>query len=141
MSLTETHKQIVQTTFAQVADPDALAARFYARLFESDPSLQALFHGDMAEQRKKLMQTLAVVVSCLNGLDNIVPAIKALGVRHVAYGVVPAHYDTVGAALLWALEDAFGPAFTAEVRESWAAAYGLIASTAIAAAYPRELAS
>jgi hemoglobin-like flavoprotein len=41
----------------------------------------------------------------------------------------------VGSALLWALEDAFGPVFTEEVREAWADAYMLIAQTAADAAY------
>lgn len=139
MSFTDTQKSIVQTTFAQVSDPDRLAARFYERLFEIDRSTQHMFRGDMAEQRMKLMQTIAVVVNSLNHLDAIVPAIRSLGRRHVEYGVTIEHWNSVGAALLWALEDAFGPAFTEEVRGAWAAAYGLIAQTAIDAAYqPQE---
>jgi hemoglobin-like flavoprotein len=135
MSLTNEQKVIVQTTFGQVRDADRLASRFYDRLFETDPSTQMLFHGDLTEQRKKLMQAIAVVVSGLNNLDSIVPAIQQLGKRHVGYGVTVDHWASVGNALLWALEDAFGAAFTVEVRDAWAAAYSLIAQTAIAAAY------
>ena len=40
---------------------------FTARLFEIAPSVKPLFHGDMKEQGRKLMATLAVVV---NGLDQ-----------------------------------------------------------------------
>lgn len=133
MSLTITQKSIIQTTFAQVTDADHLAARFYDRLFTIDPSTQPLFKGDMAEQRKKLIQTLAVVVNGIDNLDALVPAIQQLGKRHVQYGVTAEHWNSVGAALLWALEDAFGVAFTAEVRDAWAAAYGVIAQTALAA--------
>lgn len=135
MSLTQQQKDIVQTTFAQVTDADQLASRFYVRLFETDPSTQPLFKHDMMEQRQKLIQTIAVVVHNLNDLGTIVPAVQSLGKRHVAYGVTVQHWDSVGSALLWALEDAFGEAFTQEVRDAWAAAYGLIAQTAIDAAY------
>jgi hemoglobin-like flavoprotein len=137
MTLTDAQKTIVQTTFGQVTDADLLASRFYGRLFETDPSTQPMFRGDMADQRKKLMQALAVVVKGLDDLSAIVPAIQSLGQRHVAYGVTLSHWDSVGGALLWALEDAFGEAFTPEVRDAWASAYQLVANTAIAAAYPQ----
>ncbi|MBZ0280405.1 MAG: hemin receptor [Anaerolineae bacterium] len=137
MSLTNEQKAIVQSTLGQVADADQLAARFYDRLFAIDSSTKTLFRGDMAEQRIKLMQTIAVVVANLDDLSTIVPAIQSLGKRHVAYGVTIEHWNSVGSALLWALSDAFGEAFTDEVRDAWATAYGLIAQTAIAAAYPQ----
>lgn len=135
MSLTNTQKTVIQSTFAQVPDADLLAARFYDRLFTIDASTKPLFKGDMAEQRKKLIQTLAVVVNGIENLDALVPAIQQLGKRHVQYGITTEHWSSVGAALLWALEDAFGAAFTEEVHDAWAAAYGVIAQTAIAAAY------
>lgn len=135
MSLTDTQINLVQTTFGQVKDADLLASRFYGRLFEVNPELQAMFKGDMAEQRKKLLHVLAVVVRSMNNLESIIPAVEALGRRHVRYGVTIEHWDMVGSALLWALEDAFGDAFTSEVRDAWATAYGLIAQTAMSAAY------
>lgn len=141
MSLTTKQKIIVQTTFAQVTDADKLASRFYDRLFEIDPTTQPLFTHDMAEQRKKLMQTIVVVVNGLDDLSPLIPAIQNLARRHVTYSVTQEHWLSVGSALLWALEDAFGAAFTNEVREAWAAAYSLIADVAIDAAYQEERAS
>ena len=40
------------------------------------------------------------------------PVLLQLGVRHAGYGVQPAHYDTVGAALLDTLQTGLGAAFT-----------------------------
>jgi hemoglobin-like flavoprotein len=54
--------------------------------------------------------------------------VQDLGRRHAGYGVTDAHYETVGAALLWTLEKALGPAFTSEVRDAWATVYGVLAS-------------
>jgi hemoglobin-like flavoprotein len=116
---------------------DAAAGLFYGRLFELDPAIERLFRRtDMPAQRKVLMQTLTVVVKSLDKLDQIVPAVQALGRRHAGYGVREEHYATVGAALLWTLERGLGDAFTPEVRDAWADAYGILATVMIEAARP-----
>jgi hemoglobin-like flavoprotein len=132
-----TPKQItlVQTSFAQVTPiADTAAALFYQRLFELNPALRPLFKGDMREQGKKLMLMLKIVVSGLDRLEMIVPAVQELGRRHVVYGVQAAHYDTVGAALLWTLRQGLNETFTPDIEAAWAAAYTLLAETMKAAA-------
>ncbi len=86
-----------------------------------------MFKGDMAEQGRKLTAMLNTVVVKLDNLGEIVPAVQDLGKRHVAYGVDDAHYDTVGAALLWTLGAGLGDAFTPEVKEAWTKAYVTLA--------------
>ena len=114
---------------------DTAAGLFYGRLFELDPAIERLFRRtDMAGQRKVLMQTLTVVVKSLDKLDQIVPAVQALGRRHAGYGVREEHYATVGEALLWTLEQGLGDAFTPDVRAAWTVAYGTLASVMIEAA-------
>src|ERR1044071_2408565 len=48
------------------------------------------------------------VIAIVDRLEGLVPAVQALGRRHVAYGVTERHYETVGAALLWTLEKGLG---------------------------------
>ena len=128
--LTNTQKTLVQESFAAVRPiADDAAALFYRRLFELDPSLERMFKGDMAEQRRKLMQMLTAAVKGLDRLEQLVPVVEDLGRRHAGYGVADAHYDTVGAALLWTLEKGLGNAFTPEVQDAWATVYGLLAGT------------
>lgn len=130
--LTVTPEQItvVQRTWQSVAPiQDAAAKLFYARLFELDPSLSALFKGDMTEQQRKLMTMIGIAVNALDRIDTIVPAVRNLGRRHGAYGVREEHYDTVANALLWTLEQGLGPAFTAEARDAWIAVYKVLSST------------
>ena len=120
--------RLVQSTFAKVEPIAEQAAKlFYDRLFELDPSLRPLFKGDMEEQGRKLMALLKVAVNGLDKLDKIVPAVRALGERHASYGVQDSHYDTVGTALLWTLEQGLGDAFTEPVRDAWAETYTLVA--------------
>lgn len=133
--MTPSQVQLIRSSWAAV-EPigDEAASAFYARLFELDPRLAPLFlHTDMAKQRKVLMQTLTVVVKSLDKLDQLVPAVQALGRRHAGYGVEAEHYATVGAALIWTLEQGLGAAFTNDVREAWETAYGTLASVMIAA--------
>jgi hemoglobin-like flavoprotein len=130
--VTEEQITLVQSTFKQVVPIAEVAADlFYGRLFEIDPSLKPLFKSDLKDQGRKLMQMLSVAVNGLNNLDAIVPAVHDLGKRHVGYGVKADHYTTVGAALLWTLEQGLGDAFTPDVKDAWAAVYGVLAGAAI----------
>jgi hemoglobin-like flavoprotein len=124
------HDQVtlVQSSFERVEPITEIAAElFYTRLFELDPSLRPLFHGDMKSQGQKLMTTLKLVVRGLEKPETILPAVRSLGQRHVAYGVKDEHYATVGAALLWTLGQGLGDAFTPEVENAWTTAYTLLA--------------
>src|SRR4029078_8737388 len=96
---------LIRSSWAAVEPiADTAAALFYARLFELDPAIERLFRRtDIAAQRKILMQTLTVVVKSLDKLDQIVPAIQALGRRHAGYGVRESHDATGRAGLPWAL--------------------------------------
>lgn len=126
--MNQTQIQYVQDSFEQVKPiSDVAATLFYGRLFELDPTLRPYFKGDMSEQKNKLMTALAFVVAGLDRPESILPAVQALGKRHVGYGVQDAHYETVGAALLWTLGQGLGEQFTAAVAEAWAAAYTLLA--------------
>jgi hemoglobin-like flavoprotein len=134
--MTPTQVGLIRESWAAVEPiADAAASLFYGRLFELDPALERLFRRtDMDRQRKVLMQTLTVVVKTLDRIDQLLPAVQALGRRHAGYGVRDTHYATVGAALLWTLEQGLGEAFTPAVREAWTEAYGTLASVMVEAA-------
>ena len=128
--LTTEQIKMVQYSWAQVVPIAGKAAElFYGRLFELDPTLKPMFKGDMVEQGQKLMRMIHIAVDNLDKLDDIVPAVQDLGVKHLEYGVKNSHYDTVGAALLWTLGQGLGDAFTTEVMSAWTEVYGLLAST------------
>ncbi len=127
---------LVQSSFAKVAPiAEQAAGLFYDRLFATAPSVKQMFKGDMREQGRKLMATLAVVVNGLTDLDRILPAASALARRHIAYGVKPSHYVPVGQALLWTLEKGLGDAWNAETASAWTAAYQTLSGFMIKEAY------
>jgi hemoglobin-like flavoprotein len=127
--MTPEQKTVVQESFAKVLPiADVAAELFYGRLFDLDPSLRHMFHGDMKEQGRKLMTMIRVAVANLDRLDDIVPAVEALGERHARYGVEDSHYETVGTALIWTLEQGLGDAFTPDTRQAWIEVYGVLTS-------------
>lgn len=126
----------VQTSFAAVVPiKDTAAEIFYTRLFEIAPEVRPMFRGDMTKQGAKLMATLGVVVNGLRELDKIVPVAQTLARAHVSYGVQATHYAPVGAALLYALQQGLGDAFTPQVEDGWTTAYATLSSVMIEAAY------
>lgn len=132
--MTPNEIELIRKSFAKVAPiADAAAAIFYEKLFAYDPSVRPMFKGDISEQGKKLISVLATVVQNLDKLETIEGAVADLAVRHVSYGVVPQHYETVGRALIDTLEAGLGDAFTPEVRSAWIGCYGAISAKMIAA--------
>jgi nitric oxide dioxygenase len=139
--MTPVQVKLVQDSFSKVAPiSEQAAALFYGRLFEIAPEVKPMFRGDMKEQGRKLMATLAVVVNGLADLAAILPAASALAQRHVGYGVKPGHYAPVGEALLWTLEKGLGPEWTPELASAWTAAYTTLSQFMIGEAYGRAAA-
>lgn len=134
--MTPDQKAVVQQTWQKVVPiADTAATLFYDRLFTLDPEARSLFAGaDMASQRRKLVLSLSQVIDALDKVQEVVPDIQAMGRRHAYYGVKDAHYDSVGAALLWTLEQGLGTDWNEDAKDAWSAAYALIADTMKAAA-------
>jgi hemoglobin-like flavoprotein len=83
----------LETSFDLVAPRgDELMDVFYARLFAAAPAVKPLFAGtDLQKQKTMLLGTLVLLRKSLRDLDAIVPKLRELGARHVAYGAQPEH--------------------------------------------------
>ena len=140
--MTPDQVKAIQESFKKVAPiSEQAAALFYGRLFDIAPAVKPLFHGDMNEQGRKLMATLAVVVNGLSNLESVLPAASALAKRHVDYGVKAPDYTPVGAALLWTLEKGLGEHWTPDLATAWGAAYSVVSEFMIGEAYGRIVAA
>src|SRR5258706_5242234 len=103
-TMTPRQIEIVQQSFTRIAPiADIAADLFYTRLFALDPSLRALFRGNMKTQGAMLMSMIGNAVRALNDPTGLVPVLKQLGRRHAGYGVNDAPYHTSGTLRLWAL--------------------------------------
>jgi nitric oxide dioxygenase len=126
---------LVQDSFALIVPRRSeVAANFYRILFGLAPQLRPLFRNDVETQGQKLMQVLTSVVRSLSNLTPLLHTIDALAERHVGYGVRNAHYAPVGRALILALRDTLGEAFTIETEEAWVDAYMILSRRMMIAA-------
>jgi len=129
-NMTDEDKNLVRSTFAEAERiPEVVGLAFYQHLFSIDPTLLPMFKHDIHEQSKKLLATLKLAVDALDRPGEVIPALQALGRRHLQYGVKDEHYDTLGVALLWTLEHALGDDFPPKARQAWARVYWWVATT------------
>ena len=127
--------ELIRSSFLQVHPiADEIAESFYARLFEIAPHLRKLFTGNMKRQGTMLMTSLELAVSSLDEPENILPSVKALGERHMSYGVKAEYYPLAKEAYLWALEKHLGAEFTPALKEAWRVAFDALIETMIGAA-------
>ncbi len=111
--------------------PD-LTSRFYDVFFERYPQVRPMFgRSPRRQQEEMLTKALVAVVDHLEDPSWLGHTLKALGAKHVAYGVTEEMYAWVGECLLVALADALGEDFTPAVAAAWTAAYGAIAGAMI----------
>jgi hemoglobin-like flavoprotein len=121
---------LVQSSFERLGTQlPAMATRFYRELFARDPALRPLFTTPLAEQEVRFAEKLTEIVQAMPRLDELLTHTRALGARHLAYGVRAADYQTLGDALLAALAAILGDSFDARTREAWTLAYNLVAET------------
>ena len=121
---------LVQSSFERLGPQlAALAPRFYTELFQRDPALRPLFTTDMAEQTVKFTEKLTEIVHAMPRLSELLTHTRALGARHLGYGVRAGDYQTVGDALIAALAAVLGDSFDDPTREAWNLAYNLVAET------------
>jgi hemoglobin-like flavoprotein len=121
---------LVQSSFERLGPRlPAMTTRFYQELFRQDPAVRPLFTTDPAEQEARFAVKLTELVHAMPRLSELLAHTRALGARHVAYGVRAADYQTVGAALFAALAAVLGDSFDDPTREAWALAYNLVAET------------
>jgi hemoglobin-like flavoprotein len=111
-----------------------LAEQFYGRFFELAPDTRRLFPNDMEKQQLKLMDTLAAIVGTLDQREIFQSIISHTGRKHAEVGVQASHFVAFGDALIWGLQQQFGPAFTAEMQQAWILLYDAIQAEMMRAA-------
>lgn len=127
--MTPEQVELVQSSFKKV-EPIASTAGdlFYGRLFEIAPEVRPMFADNIEDQRDKLMSMLGTAVTNLHQIEQIIEPVKTLGAKHIDYGVKDEHYDKVGEALIWTLQEGLKDDFTPEIKDAWVATYGTLAT-------------
>ena len=121
--------QALETSFDLVAPRgDELMDEFYSRLFDAAPAVVPLFATtDLRRQKAMLLGTLVLLRKSVRNLNAIVPKLRELGARHVAYGAAPEHYPVVGEVLIASMAEVAGPRWRPEYGRAWSDALAVVA--------------
>jgi hemoglobin-like flavoprotein len=112
----------------------SLADAFYSRFFALAPDARRMFPDDMEWQQLKLMDMIAAIVGALDKREIFQSIIRFSGRQHALFGVKRSHFVAFGDALMWGLEQQFGPSFTPELKQAWITLYDEAQSEMIRAA-------
>ena len=106
--------------------PRGVGRGFYEKLFELDPSLRALFKGDLDAQGAMFVSALGLAVAGLDDAQSGERPLHDLGRRHAAYGLTEQHFATFREALVQTLRAHLGGDFTEAHAAAWRAAFDRI---------------
>ena len=120
--------ELLENSFEAIKpQADEFVGSFYHNLFTMYPEAKPLFeHTNMAKQKKKLLESLVLVVENLKVPEVLEDTLRGLGARHVKYGALPEHYPLVGSSLLTTFEQYLKSDWTPRVKQAWVEAYGAI---------------
>jgi hemoglobin-like flavoprotein len=114
---------------------------FYTKLFQTAPSVRALFPSDLRAQKQHLLAALALVVKHADNLPSLAAPLHEMGARHLRYGAQEAHYGVVRDTLLATLAEFAGAKWTAELNADWTGALNAVASVMLEGARAAEQAA
>ena len=136
--MTPEHARLIRQSWAGVKDSGQVVPRFYQLLFDLSPESRSYFvHTDSASLERKFHAMLDELVRVLDEPERLVKVLAPLGRRHAVYHVEWSHYEIAGVALIAALREVCGEAFTDEVELAWRELYGLVAAVMVRSATSR----
>ena len=119
-----------------------ITPRFYEILFARYPQVRPLFgRNAQTAQQQMLQEALVAVMDHLEDASWLSQTLRAMGAKHLDYGVDDSMYAWVGDSLLATLAEAAGEAWTPELAQAWTDAYATLSGFMISEAYPKTQAA
>lgn len=109
--------------------------QFYEILFDRVPEARALF-SDIPAQAQKLSKTVGYVVSNIDNIESIKPAIEDLGRIHQRLNIERSYYPHVREALIETVKITMGDEYREHIGQSWRTALNVLSEIMINA--PKE---
>ncbi len=126
----KTIKIVKKITPAVAANAETITRRFYERMFQGNPEVQAFFnqaHQHSGGQQKALAGAICAYFTHIDNPAVLMPAVELIAQKHCSLGIQAEHYPIVGKHLLDAIKDVMGDAATDEIVDAVAEAYGFLA--------------
>lgn len=128
MSLSQETITAIKETIPLInQEAENVTTRMYEILFSKYPETKPLFANAQSDQHKKLAGAIAAFAGNIDNLGALGNAVEKMAQTHVTTNVKPIHYPMVADALITAMGDVLGEAFTQERKNAWVEAYTFLA--------------
>jgi NAD(P)H-flavin reductase/hemoglobin-like flavoprotein len=119
----------IRSSFALIEPhaPEA-SAYFYEHFFAENPRYRKLFTGDPVAQQRRLFQAVARIIADFDDLDDFLPFLRRLALRHRKFGLRAAHYEAFCESMLATVQVFTGAAWSDLTRQAWEVGFGLVSS-------------
>jgi len=129
MSLSSETIAIIKETVPLVGqEAENVTTRMYEILFSKYPETKPMFDNAAKDQHKKLAGAIAAFAGNIDNLGVLGAAVEKMAQSHVMTQVKPIHYPMVADALITAMGDVLGEAFTDARKNAWVEAYTFLAN-------------
>lgn len=108
-------------------DAETVGKIFYKQLFKAAPRYKTLFTRDNRLQSKMFISMIDQCITIMDDLNQLIPKLAKLSIRHRAYGCHTGMFGITGQILTEVLEKAEGDHWNDELKDSWICVYTLIA--------------
>lgn len=110
---------------------EQLATAFFARLFKAHPPLRVLFPTDTMRRNQDLLSALGSLTKNANRLNALEHLLMEFGARNQHSGILPHHYGMARDAMLDAMHETAGDAWTPELEQAWSTVLNVASSVVI----------
>lgn len=129
MSLSQETVALIKETIPLVnQEAENVTTRMYEILFSKYPETKPMFSNAAKDQHKKLAGAIAAFAGNIDNLGVLGAAVEKMAQSHVMTHVKPEHYPMVADALITAMGDVLGEAFTDARKNAWIEAYTFLAN-------------
>lgn len=112
----------LEKSFALLAPRgEEVVARFYAHLFATQPRLRHRFPIELADEKRRLLEALVLVVKNLRCSDGLRGALADLGRCHTRCGAAAEDFPVFGDALVGVMADVAGDRWNDQFTRDWTA--------------------
>lgn len=120
MILTANEKTLIEKTYAMLIKNEVNFAKcFYSNLFEMAPLIKPMFKRDTALVEVHFNELIQTVVRYIENFEKLRPELYKLGKQHQGFGVKPAQFNVVKAALLLSIEYELKGQFNSDIKVAW----------------------
>jgi hemoglobin-like flavoprotein len=140
--LSDRQVENIRLSFAALAPQATIVIkRFYQNLFTTHPEVRKMFPAEMNLQREHLLSALRLIVKNVDHLEIIQAPLREMGIRHIAYGTLPAHYPIIRDTLTQSMKEIAGALWNDTLQRDWTDAINAVAAVMIEGAESKQKAA